>query len=152
VPPRDWAEGSQRPVYLYRPQYPHLVTEERGNTWKMENLVVDDLDQRGRWEETQPIGFIPQVNHTHGLLEAVYGIANDQGVAIGESTSAATFFSSPRPALEKNDPEENTGRALFDVSELSKVCLERASTAVECIKIMGSLAEEHGYYGSEWSG
>ncbi|CAM9820442.1 unnamed protein product, partial [Choristocarpus tenellus] len=115
VAPRDWAEGSLRPVYLYHPQYPRLVSEERGATWTLENLLSDDLDQREAWEETIPIGYIPQVNHTHGLLETTYGIANDQGVAIGESTAAAAFFSLP-----VSEVSEGERGALLDVSELSK--------------------------------
>ncbi|CAN0532893.1 unnamed protein product, partial [Ectocarpus sp. 8 AP-2014] len=59
-------------------------------------------------------------------------------VAIGESTCGAKWFAGP---LSDDCDECNS---LFDISELSRVALERASTAREAIQIMGDLAVEYG--------
>ena len=41
------------------------------------------------------------------------------------------------------------GKARVDVSELSRVAMERCKTARCAIGLMGSLAEEYGYYGAD---
>lgn len=66
---------------------------------------------------------------------------NEHQVAIGESTCASNLFAAPVSA---------GGKALLEVSELSQIGLERGRTAREVILIMGSLAEQYGYYSAEW--
>ncbi|CAM9850452.1 unnamed protein product [Scytosiphon promiscuus] len=90
------------------------------------------------------LGHIPQVNHTFAYIEGLYAIINEKQVAIGESTCSAKWFAGP---LDEDCDECNS---LFDISELSRVALERASSAREAIQIMGDLAVEYGFYGSEW--
>ena len=41
---------------------------------------------------------------------------------------------------------------MIEVGEMSKICLERTKTARECIRLMGSLAEQYGFYAADWSG
>lgn len=62
----------------------------------------------------------PQVNHTYGLVEGLYGIMNEHQVAIGESTCSGRFWTKPI---------SQGGKALFEISELSSVALERCKTA-----------------------
>ena len=86
-----------------------------------------------------PIGFIEQVNHTFGYYEATYGILNEHQVGIGESTCSALFGAAARG---------HGGGALFSVDSLSRLAMERATTAREAVALMGSMAEEHGFYGA----
>ncbi|CAM9331937.1 unnamed protein product, partial [Ascophyllum nodosum] len=120
-------------------------------TWTADNLDPE-LPQRSKWlneswQEARVLGYIPQVEHTFAYLEGLYGIINENQVAIGESTCGAKWFSGP--ISDNSDCDECN--SLFDVSELSRVALERASTAREAILIMGEIGVEHGFYGSVWT-
>lgn len=143
VPARDWPEGSMRPVWLITATYPRQVREDRGYTWKKENL--EHMPQRPLWEKQENgfiLGYIPQVAHTYALIEGMYGIMNEHQVAIGESTCAAKLYAAPI---------SDGGKALLEVSELSQIALERSRTAREAIQVMGELAETYGYYSAEWN-
>ncbi|CAM9557293.1 unnamed protein product [Sphacelaria rigidula] len=149
VPARDWPKGSKRPIVKFRPEYPRTVSHERGPTWTPENLDPH-LPQREKWfqpewRESMVLGHIPQVNHTFAYLEGLYAIINEKQVGIGESTCGAKWFAGP-----KGDGCKECN-ALFDISELTRIALERAPTAREAIQIMGDLAVEYGFYGSEWN-
>lgn len=80
-------------------------------------------------------GFIPQVPATHGYMTKVGGYASvsDQQVGLAESTCVSIFAG-------------NRSSAKLNIVDLSELCLERAKTALQCIEIMGSLAEQYGYY------
>ncbi|KAJ1399093.1 hypothetical protein B484DRAFT_250768 [Ochromonadaceae sp. CCMP2298] len=68
---------------------------------------------------------------------------NEHQVAMGESTCAAKFYAKPVTA---------GGAARIEVSEMSKIALERSTTARQAIQIMGDLAVELGFYAADWSG
>jgi dipeptidase len=78
------------------------------------------------------IGEIPQVEHTYAYMNASYSFQNEKQVGIGETTIGGR--------REMNNPE-----GWFDIVELQRIALERASTAREAIQIMGDLAVEYGY-------
>ena len=124
-----------RPIYYSPETYPRYVGYERNISeyYPKEN------------EENQstfiPIGYIPQVSHTYAYLEETYGAVNEMQVGIGESTCSGVFGAAP---LNNN----NNGTALFSIDELTKIAMERSSTARQAIEIMGSLAEEYGFYGA----
>jgi dipeptidase len=140
VPAMDWPKGSRRPLYKLTDPYPRQVREDRGYTWSKKNL--EDMPQKKDWEkQNMTMGSIPQVEHTYALIEGMYGIMNEWGVSIGESSTPAKLYAPPVFA---------GGKALLDVGELSEIALERATTAREAIKIMGKLAEKYGYYSAEW--
>lgn len=143
VPSREHPPGSKRPIYLVKADYPHVIQDGRAPTWELDNLEASPTQAR-IWKVTQPIGYIPQVNRTYALLEtgSGYALINEHGVAMGESSCPAEFVAAPI---------SDGGYALFDISELGRVALERSSTAREAIKLMGSLAEQYGYYGAEWN-
>jgi dipeptidase len=61
---------------------------------------------------------------------------NEHQVAIGESTCASKFWAAPTTA---------GGKAMIEVREMSKIALERTTTAREAVLLMGSLAEERKY-------
>jgi dipeptidase len=82
---------------------------------------------------------------TPTLLEYAHlGVRCTKQVAIGESTCGTRFWAGPL------DEDCQYCSALFDISELSRIAMERAATAREAIQVMGDLAVEHGFYGSEW--
>ena len=150
----DWPAGSQRPIYALTGTYPKQVREDRGFTWSVKNLEQGSV-HTPRWEKMKGdiIGYIPQVPHTHALIEGLYGIMNganiiyknqinyyhyshylfhmyiEHQVAIGESTCAAKQWAAPLGVSEH-------GKALLEASELSQIALERAKTAREAIQIM----------------
>lgn len=69
VPARDWPDGSLRPVYLARGQYPRSVRDDnRSETYSFDNLEA--LPQREAWRaQNVLLGHIPQVRHTYALIE-----------------------------------------------------------------------------------
>lgn len=143
VPARDWPAGTQRPLYMYKDQYPSVVSANRGKTWHPENLQ-GNIEQLAAWgKESTPSAYIPQVAHTYALLEGGYAIMNEHQVAIGESTCAARFWGVPVTA---------GGLAKIEVAEMSKIALERSTTARQAIQMMGDLATELGFYAADWSG
>ena len=145
TPPMDWEVPSMRPVYRYRRQYPRLVAEERGPTWQPSNLESSYASKyaSSTYMESQLVGYLPQVSHTHGLIESLFGIMNDQQVSIGESTCAGHVFASnpglPRPCPSCPGP-------LLDLGAVTLIALERCSTARCTVELIGDLVVEHGYY------
>jgi dipeptidase len=143
VPAMDWPRGSMRPLYLYRGSYPSTVSQHRGNTWKPENLQGTPEQLKSWGTSSQITGYIPQVEHTFALFEGQYGIMNEHQVAIGESTCASKFWAPPTIA---------GGKAMIEVREMSKIALERTTSAREAILLMGELATKYGFYSCDWSG
>ncbi len=78
-------------------------------------------------------GEIPQVEHTYAYTNASYSFQNEMQVGMGESTVSG------RREMRNAD-------GWFDIVELQRIALERASTAREAVQIMGTLGEEYGYY------
>jgi len=70
---------------------------------------------------------------------------NEKGISMGESTCASKITAKQCKYNGQRDKERNC--ALLSVNELTRIGLERTDNAVEAIKIMGSLAEEYGFYG-----
>ncbi|GMH76765.1 hypothetical protein TrST_g11386 [Triparma strigata] len=145
TPPQTWEVPSLRPVYRYHRQYPRLVAEERGDTWKKENLETEFKDLYGskKFVEDQLVGYVPQVEKTFGLFEALFAMMNDQNVAIGESTCASALGKNAVPRECPDCPGP-----LVDVAAISLIALERCDTARCAVEMMGSLATEYGYYGA----
>eukprot|EP00611_Tribonema_gayanum_P000672 TRINITY_DN10499_c0_g1_i1.p1 TRINITY_DN10499_c0_g1~~TRINITY_DN10499_c0_g1_i1.p1 ORF type:complete len:823 (+),score=281.40 TRINITY_DN10499_c0_g1_i1:308-2470(+) len=137
-----------RPIMKYRAQYPRTVTEDRGSTWTADNLDAN-LPQRAvwanqSWQDAMIIDYIPQVPHTFASIEGLYGVINEKQVGIGESTCGSRFFAGPI------GDDCTMCTAKIEISELSRIAMERASSAREAIQIMGDIAVELGFYGSEW--
>lgn len=141
VPAKTHPPGAKRPIYLTRFSYPHVVSD-RARTWNRGNLQGSRL-QLANWTDSVPMGYVPELLSTFALYEtgSGYALINEHQVSMGESTCPAVFLSKPL-----NDG----GKALFDVAELSRIALERASTARGAIQVMGDHATKYGYYGAEW--
>lgn len=147
----------------YRGEYPSTVSYNRGATWHPNNLE-GTKEQVHTWGKESPIvGYVPQVTsnqfriiyhdrslncalqvkHTYALFESGYGIMNEHQVAIGESTCAARFWAAPTTA---------GGLARIEANELSRLALERCTTAREAVQLMGDFAVQLGFYAADWSG
>jgi dipeptidase len=80
-------------------------------------------------------GAIPQVPETYAFLNAAYPIMNEHQLAIGETT-----IGSRRELVSEN--------GIIDAPELYRLCLERAKTAREAIRIVDELTKTYGY--NDW--
>ena len=142
VPAKDHEPGAARHVYNYRAAYPRYLGYERGETYYPENTDLTLTD--GVWKvgegEFAPIGSIPQVAHTNAYIDGGYAIMNEHQLSIGESTCGSKIT-----AL----PVNLGGKALLEAGELTRLALERCDTALCAVKLMGALAEEHGYFGAD---
>eukprot|EP00668_Euglena_longa_P001345 GGOE01001597.1.p1 GENE.GGOE01001597.1~~GGOE01001597.1.p1 ORF type:complete len:559 (+),score=140.68 GGOE01001597.1:26-1702(+) len=136
VPAMDHPPNAQRPIYPAPEEYPRLVLSDgsrgRGN-------YVPEPGQT----ETKPLGQIPQVNHTYALFEATYGIVNEHGLAIGESTCSSVNWAK----LGYTKPA--SPMAIMSIDELSRIAMERCKTAREAVATMGHLAEQYGFFGPD---
>ena len=108
--------AGMRPVYYDLEDYPHEP-------------------QAGQ----QPIGHIPEVNHTYARYSCTYGILNEKQVGIGETTCSAIFHAKAAG---------HGGKAMMSVDALSRIGLERCATARCAVQTMGDLAVQYGFYGA----
>ena len=136
IPAADHAPGAFRDVWPDLEDNPRFVGTARGETYLPGRGVPSDA----KW--TEPIGKIPQVNHTYAYTEGNYGIMNEKQLSIGESTCSGKFVANAKGS---------GGTALFCVNELSRIAMERCVTARCAIRTMGDLATEHGFYGASGS-
>jgi dipeptidase len=119
VPPADHATGERRRIYHVN-QY-KTWPPSQGLKW---DIVLNDFTGLE----------IPEVPHTFGYLHGMFGYLNDQQLAIGESSIGC------RPKMQNRTPT-----AKLDLTMLTLLAMERCRTAREAIRLMGSLAEKHGY-------
>ncbi|KAJ1633338.1 hypothetical protein T492DRAFT_866999 [Pavlovales sp. CCMP2436] len=109
VPAADHAGGSHRPVYLSIGTFPRLLAPERAPGYARDTLMPGNMPEEARY---LPLGFVPQVAHTYGYIDADYGISNEVGLVMGESTCSSKLGAAPIGV--------NNGTALFGIEELSK--------------------------------
>lgn len=131
VPRKQWPEGSMRPLYVFDSGYPRIVDGARSPDY----AAVDGQ------ETSTPLGYIPQVLETYGYWDTDYGVHNEVGLVIGESTCTAMTVGWPA-----NVPY---GYNKVGIAELSKIALERCATARCAAQTMGDLAVEHGFYSED---
>jgi dipeptidase len=99
----------------------------------------------GDQKETVPLGTIPQVEETYGYWDIAYGMQNEFGLSMAESTCNAKTVGFPAT------PDKPYGYNHVGINDLSKIGLERCKTARCAIKTMGDIAVEQGFF-SEDSG
>ena len=94
VPAMTHPPNSRRPVYPSPETYPRLVLSDGSRG-------TGNYAPTPGQSDTRPLGDIPQVNATHALFEATYGIMNEHGLSAGESTCSSvsweTFGCAPPP-------------------------------------------------------
>ena len=132
VPALNHEAGSMRKIFKESYYFPRLVTDDRGEGYNTEPV------------KTEPIGYIPQVEHTYAYIDGVYGIMNEHNLMIGECTCGAKY--QPVYVTEEQAKKENIHIRLFYSQELSKIALERCKKAREAIELMGKLIDEYGLY------
>jgi len=77
-------------------------------------------------------GQIPQARHTYRFLNTAYPCLNEKQLGMGETTIGG------RDTLQNKE-------GMFMIEELSRVALQRCTTAREAIRLMGQLVKEYGY-------
>mmetsp|Transcript_92023 Transcript_92023/g.205677 ORF Transcript_92023/g.205677 Transcript_92023/m.205677 type:complete len:693 (+) Transcript_92023:61-2139(+) len=131
VPAHDHKPGSSRTIYdAVTSQYPRLVDPERSSQY------VGDM---GIYS-TAVLGSVPQANHTYAIWEASYGVMNEHGLGMGESTC---------PSFLVGKSIQQGGDALFTIGNLMALALERCTTARCAIQTMGDHAERYGFFGED---
>lgn len=130
VPSRDFPAGSLHAIYYDTEEFPRYVGYDRGDCY---------FPKDGE-KIQEPIGHIPEVEHTYAFFESTYGLVNEHGVGIGESTCSGVFGTK---AVGYG------GKALLSIDALTRIALGRANTSRQAVQIMGRLAEKHGFYGSD---
>jgi len=121
VPAQDHPEGTMRRIYYFN-QFKTRPPAE-GLRWDQYEQDFTGLE-------------IPQPSHTFGYLHGMFGYMNDNQVAIGESTVGC------RKGMRNPT-------AKFDITALTMLAMERATTARHAVRIMGELAEKYGYGASD---
>jgi dipeptidase len=132
VPRKQWPEGSQRHLYAWRAGYPRVVSNDL-RTPDYEPAEGETLDE--------PLGSIPQVSETWAYWDTDYAVQNEWGVSIGESTCTAKTVGWPA-----NLPY---GYNRAGIEDLSKIALERCTTARCAVETMGNIAVEQGFYSAD---
>ncbi|KAF4676889.1 hypothetical protein FOL47_004592 [Perkinsus chesapeaki] len=139
VPPKTYGPGQKRAVYIneipgaFALAYPRIVDASRAPSYAP---VGDQKPSVATGYVDMPVGT------TYGYWDSSYGIMNEAGVSMGESTCSARMSSVPR-----GDGPDGKG-AVFWIGELSDIGLELCDTARCAVKTMGYYAEKYGYYGS----
>jgi len=129
IPAASHLPGKRRPIYFAFEDYPRYVGRNRGPCYM----------PTGDQKPYVPIGHIPQVSQTYAYYEATYGLVNEHGVGIGESTCSGVFGTKARGY---------GGNALLSIDSLSRIALERTKSARDAVKLMGQLSEKYGFYGA----
>jgi len=95
---------------------------------KRTNDDTGPMERYGR----EVTGNIPQVEQTHGYLNPAYASMNEHQVAISEST-----FGGREELVSKV--------GIIDCETLTRLMLERATTARDAIRVAGELLDAHGW-------
>jgi len=119
-----------RPVYSGYNPYPRIVSEDRGPNYRPVDGQALSI----------PTGYIEQVQHTFGYWDTDYGVMNERGLAFAESTCGSRTAGWSL---------QNGGFGLWGIDELTRMALERCETARCAIALMGSLAEESGFFSAD---
>ncbi|HII07635.1 MAG TPA: dipeptidase [Methanotrichaceae archaeon] len=136
VPASD-PNGGERNVYYDNAS---LGLKKEYNSTELRRYIGPD---RGPGYDTKdyqnsiPLGKIPQVEHTYAYFDCSYGIMNEHQLMIGECTCGA-----------KVHPEPDPKKRIFYSAELSRVALERCTTSREAIVLIAYLIENYGLYGT----
>lgn len=133
VPNRKYNISALHPVRGMHHKYPREWSDRATAYFPPEGVSFD-----------APLGFIPEVNETFAMWESVYGLMNEHGLTVGESSTYARINA---PGVDLENPNTHTkGPALFSIAMLIQVALERCKTALCAVTTMGSLSEKYGFY------
>jgi len=133
VPRKRWAAGSVRPLYHWRDPYPRVVS----------SILSPEYAPVEGQGEFKPIGNIPQVPETWAYWDTDYGLQNEWGLSIGESTATAMTVGWPA------GPGRPYGYNAAGIEDLSKIAMERCRTARCAVRTMGDIGVEQGFYSAD---
>mmetsp|Transcript_91102 Transcript_91102/g.253664 ORF Transcript_91102/g.253664 Transcript_91102/m.253664 type:complete len:663 (+) Transcript_91102:71-2059(+) len=133
VPRRAWPPGSVRPLYNWADGYPRVVNADR----------AAEYAPVGGQQETSALAYIPQVAKTFAYWDMDYGVQNERGLSIGESTCTARTVGWPAT------PDRPYGYNQAGIEDLSKIAMERCETARCAVETMGAVAVELGFYSAD---
>lgn len=85
VPARSYPEGAMRPVYLSVADHPRMIAPERADGYAPKDAQQANLS----W--ATPIGYVPQVGHTFAYWDVDYGLGNEHGLVMGETTCSGRW-------------------------------------------------------------
>ncbi|GAI76306.1 unnamed protein product, partial [marine sediment metagenome] len=125
IPAKDHEPGTMKELYDYPQQY--RWWDKYGNP----------IDAEGG---DKVAALIPEVPHTYAYMRGLFGVMNEYQVSMG------------MPTLAGIHEELWNDESKLRLTQLSYVAMERATTAREAIKIMGSLGEEFGFKGEYTAG
>lgn len=140
VPAKHHRPGSKRPIQFSGEAYPRYVGKAMGPDY------APSPETRG-YNISEPIGYIDEVEYTFGYQSGAYGVLNEHGVGVGESTCGAVFGTCPRGHTDHCEPGRKVGEALMSIDQLSYIAMERCRTSREAVELMGHLALKYGFYG-----
>merc|ERR1719356_743404 len=103
---------------MVSPGYPRLIDVQRASDYAPVN---------GQ-KSTAPLVRIPQVPMTYSYWDLDYGLQNEKGLSIGESTCTAMTVGWPNSLPY--------GHNAACIHELSKIALERCDTGRCAVKLM----------------
>lgn len=130
VPAADHLPGTMRPVYSGYNPYPRIVSEDRGPNYRPVHGQILSV----------PTGYVKQIPHTFGYWDTDYGVINEKGLAFAESTCGSRTAGWSL---------QDGGFGLWGIDELTRMALERCATARCAIALMGSIAEEGGFFSAD---
>eukprot|EP00927_Polykrikos_kofoidii_P067628 TRINITY_DN63071_c0_g1_i1.p1 TRINITY_DN63071_c0_g1~~TRINITY_DN63071_c0_g1_i1.p1 ORF type:complete len:685 (+),score=64.53 TRINITY_DN63071_c0_g1_i1:65-2119(+) len=135
-----------RPLYIFKGTAPRWVGYGRGKLY----------EPRHGEKLTPQIGAVAGVPRTYGYWEGVLPIMNEVGLVLGESSCAARLMNYPKgQAPTHGDPRtgKQATEGVLDLPTMMQLALERCETAKCAVKVMGSFAEELGFFPQvgEWS-
>lgn len=144
VPPIVVKESPSRNVYYdacslgHKKEYNatelrRYIGSDRGDGYKDNTKPYSQV----KYEPSNRLGSIPQVNKTYAYFDGNYGIMNEHQLMIGECTCGAKVHKEPVGNIR-----------IFYAAELSRVALERCTTAREAIVLIAYLIENYGLYGT----
>jgi dipeptidase len=112
------------------PRFTYKEGEKAPVYWGIQN-IDQPLDEYG-----EIIGYIPQVRETYSYIHSALPHINEHQLCIGESTM------SQRESMKFKRGE---GDQIMTVEQAEIFALQRCSTAVEAVKLIGRLVEEYGF-------
>jgi len=144
VPAADHPPGAMRPIYnlnINEGGFPRYVGKDSGSDY------FPNADTGGNL--TAPIAYIPQVLQTFAYQDTFFAVTNEHNVAIGESTCSAMFKTCAKGTAVGCEEGRSVGEALMSIDTLTKIAMERTRTAREAVLLMGALAVQHGFFGTQ---
>lgn len=143
VPARNHSSNSARPINNDIPHlYPRRVEYGRATIYEPKNGQA----------LKHHLGSIPQAPSTYALFESSYPLMNEHGLAFGESTTEAKLILA-NAQVGHPDPRTNgttNGTAMFTISQLMQVALERCDNTRCAIETMAGLSERYGFAGEAY--